>query len=72
MRLKHFGRISIGNYNVLLVLVQPLLCSLVSLSEIFDQYQRAMASVNRVIDLFDTLIQINTGDTHLDLDSSRC
>ncbi|MBF2063528.1 MAG: ABC transporter ATP-binding protein [Calothrix sp. C42_A2020_038] len=60
------GRISIGNYSVLLVLVQRLLWPLVSLGEIFDEYQRAMASVNRVMDLLDTPIHILTGDIHLD------
>ncbi|OKH45260.1 ABC transporter [Calothrix sp. HK-06] len=64
-------KISIGNYSVLLVLVQRLLWPLVSLGEIFDQYQRAMASVNRVMDLLDTPIQINTGGIHLDVDKAR-
>jgi ATP-binding cassette, subfamily B, bacterial len=63
------GKISIGNYSVLLVLVQRLLWPLVSLGEIFDEYQRAMASVNRVMDLLDTPIQINTGNVHFDVDT---
>ncbi|MEA5564389.1 ABC transporter ATP-binding protein [Anabaena sp. UHCC 0399] len=59
------GRISIGNYSVLLVLVQRLLWPLVFLGETFDRYQRAMASTKRVMDLLDTPIQVITGDMPL-------
>ncbi|MDZ8228011.1 ABC transporter ATP-binding protein [Nostoc sp. ChiVER01] len=59
------GKISIGNYSVLLVLVQRLLWPLVFLGETFDRYQRAMASTKRVMDLLDTPIQITTGDVPL-------
>ncbi|MBW4672187.1 MAG: ABC transporter ATP-binding protein/permease [Cyanomargarita calcarea GSE-NOS-MK-12-04C] len=59
------GKISIGNYSVLLVLVQRLLWPFVSLGETFDEYQRAMASCNRVMDLLDTKINIITGDVAL-------
>ncbi|MDZ7960270.1 MAG: ABC transporter ATP-binding protein [Aulosira sp. DedQUE10] len=59
------GKISIGNYSVLLVLVQRLLWPLVFLGETFDRYQRAMASTKRVMDLLDTPIQITTGDMPL-------
>jgi ATP-binding cassette subfamily B protein len=59
------GKISIGNYSVLLVLVQRLLWPLVFLGETFDEYQRAMASCNRVMDLLDTPINIITGDVAL-------
>ncbi|MBW4643287.1 MAG: ABC transporter ATP-binding protein/permease [Goleter apudmare HA4340-LM2] len=62
------GRISIGNYSVLLVLVQRLLWPLVFLGETFDRYQRAMASTKRVMDLLDTPIQIITGDMPLVLE----
>ncbi|MEH1883105.1 MULTISPECIES: ABC transporter ATP-binding protein [unclassified Nostoc] len=59
------GTISIGNYSVLLVLVQRLLWPLVSLGEIFDKYQRSMASVNRVMNLLDAPINIIRGDISL-------
>jgi ATP-binding cassette, subfamily B, bacterial len=59
------GRLSIGNYSVLLVLVQRLLWPFVFLGETFDEYQRAMASCNRVMDLLDTPVTINTGDVGL-------
>ncbi len=65
------GRISIGNYSVLLVLVQRLLWPLVSLGEIFDNYQRAMASTNRVMNLLDTPINIITGQIRLPIEKVR-
>jgi ATP-binding cassette, subfamily B, bacterial len=65
------GKISIGNYSVLLVLVQRLLWPLVFLGETFDRYQRAMASTKRVMDLLDTPIQITTGDVPLVVENVR-
>jgi ATP-binding cassette subfamily B protein len=64
-------KISIGNYSVLLVLVQRLLWPLVFLGETFDRYQRAMASTKRVMDLLDTPIQITTGDVPLVVENVR-
>jgi ATP-binding cassette subfamily B protein len=65
------GKISIGNYSVLLVLVQRLLWPLVTLGGTFDEYQRAMASTNRVMDLLDTPIKITTGNALLPIDTVR-
>lgn len=65
------GKISIGNYSVLIVLVQRMLWPLVELGEIFDKYQRSMASTNRVMDLLDTPIHITTGDIALPIDKVR-
>ncbi|MEH2164364.1 MAG: ABC transporter ATP-binding protein [Nostoc sp.] len=65
------GIISIGNYSVLLVLVQRLLWPLVSLGKIFDKYQRSMASVNRVMNLLDTPINIIRGDISLNVSQLR-
>ncbi len=65
------GNISIANYSVLLVLIQNLLWPLVSLGEIFDKYQKSMASTNRVMDLLDTPINITTGDVPLPIDKVR-
>jgi len=39
------GRMSVGTYSVLVFLIQRLLWPLTRLGETFDQYQRAMASV---------------------------
>ncbi|WP_315788432.1 ABC transporter ATP-binding protein [Fischerella sp. JS2] len=65
------GKISIGNYSVLLVLVQRLLWPLVNLGEIFDKYQRSMASVNRVMNLLDAPINITRGDISLHIAQVR-
>ncbi|RCJ36532.1 ABC transporter [Nostoc minutum NIES-26] len=65
------GTISIGNYSVLLVLVQRLLWPLVNLGEIFDKYQRSMASANRVMNLLDTPINIIRGDISLHITRVR-
>ncbi|KAM3098452.1 ATP-binding cassette domain-containing protein [Phormidesmis sp. 146-35] len=59
------GRLSIANYSVALILIQQLLWSLVDLGEIFDSYQRAMASTRRIMDLLDTPVQIQTGEISL-------
>jgi len=46
------GRMSVGTYSVLVFLIQRLLWPLTRLGA--DQYQRAMASVERVMNLLDT------------------
>ncbi len=65
------GQMSIGSYSVLLVLVQRLLWPLVTLGEIFDKYQRSMASTNRILDLLDTPINITAGDKFLPIEGVR-
>ena len=59
------GRMSVGTYSVLIFLIQRLLWPLTRLGETFDQYQRAMASTNRVMNLLDTPIEIHSGDIPL-------
>ena len=65
------GRMSVGTYSVLVFLIQRLLWPLTRLGETFDQYQRAMASTNRVMNLLDTPIAIHTGDVALPVDEVR-
>lgn len=65
------GRMSVGTYGVLVFLIQRLLWPLTRLGETFDQYQRAMASTNRVMNLLDTPIAIHTGDIPLPVSSVR-
>ncbi len=65
------GRMSVGTYSVLVFLIQRLLWPLTRLGETFDQYQRAMASTNRVMNLLDTPIEIHTGDIALPIGSVR-
>ena len=60
------GRISLGAYSVIVFITQRLLWPLTRLGETFDLYQRAMASVTRVLDLLDTKIGIVEGETKLE------
>lgn len=59
------GRMSVGTYSVLIFLIQRLLWPLTRLGDTFDQYQRAMASTNRVMNLLDTPLAIHPGEKPL-------
>ncbi|GIX34876.1 MAG: ABC transporter [Lysobacteraceae bacterium] len=48
------GELGVGSYSALVYLTQRLLWPLTRLAEMTDLYQRAMASVNRVMDLLET------------------
>lgn len=48
------GELGVGSYSALVYLTQRLLWPLTRLADMVDLYQRAMASVNRVMDLLDT------------------
>jgi len=48
------GRLGVGAYSALVYLTQRLLWPMTRLAEMTDQYQRTMASVQRVMDLLDT------------------
>ncbi|RAM51819.1 MAG: ABC transporter [Hapalosiphonaceae cyanobacterium JJU2] len=65
------GKISVGTYSVLVFLIQRLLWPLTRLGDTFDQYQRAMASTNRVMNLLDTPIAIHPGDISLPVENVR-
>ncbi|MBD2202077.1 ABC transporter ATP-binding protein [Calothrix sp. FACHB-1219] len=65
------GTMSVGTYSVLVFLIQRLLWPLTRLGETFDQYQRAMASTNRVMDLLDTPIAIHPGNMALPVETVR-
>ncbi|HAJ58187.1 MAG TPA: ABC transporter [Cyanobacteria bacterium UBA8543] len=65
------GKMSVGTYSVLVFLTQRLLWPLTRLGETLDQYQRAMASTTRVLDLLDTAIAMHSGDTSLPVDQVR-
>jgi ATP-binding cassette, subfamily B, bacterial len=52
------GRLSVGNFSVLVFLTQRLLWPLTGLAETVDLYQRAMASTARVLDLLETPIKL--------------
>ncbi|WP_346292147.1 ABC transporter ATP-binding protein [Sphaerothrix gracilis] len=55
------GQLAVGTYSVLVFLTQRLLWPLTRLGETLDQYQRAMASTNRVMNLLDTPITLHPG-----------
>ncbi len=59
------GQLNIGAYSVLVFMTQRLLWPLTRLGVTLDQYQRAMASTTRVLDLLDTQPQIVGGETAL-------
>ena len=48
------GRLGVGSYSALVYLTQRLLWPMTRLADMTDLYQRAMASVNRVMDLLET------------------
>jgi ATP-binding cassette subfamily B protein len=56
------GSLAVGSYSVLVFLTQRLLWPLTRLGQTFDQYQRAMASTNRILDVLDTPAEIVSGD----------
>ncbi len=59
------GAIAVGTYSFLVFITQRLLWPLTTLGRTLDDYQRAMASSNRVLDLLDTPIAIPGGQTPL-------
>ncbi len=59
------GSLSVGVYSFMVFIIQRLLWPFTRLGVTLDQYQRAMASVSRVMHLLDTPIAIRTGDRTL-------
>jgi len=64
-RLVIAGSLAVGAYSTMIFLTQRLLWPLTRLGQTLDQYQRAMASTNRVMDLLNTPIHVRTGDKPL-------
>ena len=60
------GYMPVGTYSFLVFITQRLLWPLTTLGHILDDYQRSMASTNRVLDLIDTPIKIKTGNLNID------
>ena len=65
------GAIAVGAYSFLVFITQRLLWPLTSLGRTLDDYQRAMASSQRVLDLIDTPIAIPSGHRRLPLSQVR-
>ncbi len=59
------GLLAVGTYSVLVFLTQRLLWPLTRLGEVFDDYQRAMASVRRLLDLLGVAPTITAGTRDL-------
>jgi ATP-binding cassette, subfamily B, bacterial len=59
------GDLEVGIYSVMVFMVQRLLWPLTRLGEVLDQYQRAMASTRRVLDLLDVPHHITDGTGRL-------
>jgi len=65
------GGIAVGTYSFLVFITQRLLWPLTTLGRTLDDYQRAMASTNRVLDLLDTPIAIASGQQSLPLNQVK-
>ncbi|HYP03707.1 MAG TPA: ABC transporter ATP-binding protein, partial [Cyanobium sp.] len=65
------GAIAVGTYSFLVFITQRLLWPLTTLGRTLDDYQRAMASTHRVLDLLDTPIAIPSGTRPLPLTAVR-
>ena len=65
------GALAVGTYSVLVFITQRLLWPLTRLGQTFDLYQRAMASINRVMDLLDTPVAIDSGEKSLPLSTIK-
>ncbi len=60
------GTLEVGIYSFLVFITQRLLWPLTTLGHILDEYQRSMASTNRVLDLIDQPIKISSGTNKID------
>lgn len=58
------GQLGVGSYSVLVYLTQRLLWPMTRLAEMTDLYQRSMASIQRVMDLLQTPLQIRYEGKH--------
>ncbi len=55
------GTLQVGAYSILIYLTQRLLWPFTGLAMVVDQYQRAMASVQNILNLIETPIKIESG-----------
>ncbi|PSR16567.1 ABC transporter [filamentous cyanobacterium CCP3] len=65
------GTLTAGTYGFLVFIVQRLLWPFTQLSEIMDEYQRAMASVRRVLGLLDEPIELVPGRNPLPVEQVK-
>tara|TARA_R110002072_G_scaffold1989_3_gene16472 strand:- start:35478 stop:37250 length:1773 start_codon:yes stop_codon:yes gene_type:complete len=65
------GKLDVGSYSVLIFMVQRLLWPLTRLGETFDQYQRSMASTQRIFNLLNTKVAIDDGTSEVLADKTE-
>ncbi|MFK8011623.1 MAG: ABC transporter ATP-binding protein [Marinicellaceae bacterium] len=65
------GTITVGAYGMLVFLTQRLLWPFTSLAVTMDLYERAMASVRRILDLLETPISIRDNETSVQTDMTQ-
>jgi len=65
------GVLDAASYSVMVFMTQRLLWPLTGLGEVFDLYQRAMASATRILDLLDVRPTISHGETQLTEQNTR-
>jgi ATP-binding cassette subfamily B protein len=65
------GTLEVAAYSAMIFLTQRLLWPLTRMGETFDQYQRAMASVTRIMSLFETESKIQSGNQRLPIGKIR-
>ena len=58
--------LNVGTYSFLVFITQRLLWPLTTLGHVLDDFQRSLASINRVVDLIDTPIEIKDGNKKID------
>ena len=63
--------LNVGTYSFLVFITQRLLWPLTTLGHVLDEFQRSMASVNRVVDLIDTPIEIKDGERYINHKSTK-
>ncbi len=59
--------LNVGTYSFLVFITQRLLWPLTTLGHVLDDFQRSLASINRVIDLIDTPIEIKDGNKKINI-----
>lgn len=60
------GELPVATYSVLVFITQRLLWPLTAIGRTLDEYQRSMASTQRVLDLIDTPVMIQGGMVPVD------
>jgi ATP-binding cassette subfamily B protein len=65
------GTLSTGTYGFMVFIIQRLLWPFTQLSEIMDEYQRAMASVRRVMGILDTPVELIPGQKPLPVEQVK-